>query len=231
MKLLVDRKAQMIYTDPPYNVAYDAKSEKTHGKSFNDSRSNSDFSKFLGDVFMNAVNHLEDSGVVYCWHASKTEMEFRKALEDSGVLISETLYWLKNNATFSRSLDYLYITEPCYFGWKKGNKHYKNKLFDLGFTNVDLLGMEDFQDLLNVIYAKRDDMDEYEHPTQKPVSLAKRPIIRHSRREDIVLDMFGGSGSTLLCCDQRFCDVIRRRYAKAHGVEDWEGLTKKAEVV
>ena len=246
-KLLGEKKARLVYTDPPYNVGYDYTVTKVDGrkrnsqfKAFNDSRSDEEFIEFLSAVFKNAFDYSTGDSCFYCWHASKTQMLFRTAISSVEYKVMQTIYWLKDRPTFSKGLDYLYITEPCYFGWKTKKKHYYNKIYRDGFTNVELLENEDFESLLNVIVQKRDMQQEYEHPTQKPIALAKRPIIRHSERGDIVLDMFGGSGSTLLCCDQldricytieldpKFCDVIRRRYAKQIGkASEWQKMTKK----
>jgi len=240
-KLFGDKKARLIYTDPPYNVGYDytvtqveGRKRKSQFKSFDDSKSDEGFIAFLSDVFKNAFEFSMDDACFYCWHATKTQELFKEAIQMAKFKVTQTIYWLKDRPTFSRGLDYLYITEPCYFGWKGGNKHYYNHLYNEDFSNVDKLDKESFSNLLDVIYQERDNGNDYEHPTQKPVALAKRPILRHSEREDIVLDMFGGSGSSLLCCEQldrtcytieldpKFCDVIRRRYAKFVGKEaEW----------
>ena len=242
-----DKKARLIYTDPPYNVGYDYTVTQVEGrkrnsqfKSFNDSRSDESFIEFLSTVFKNAFDYSGDDASFYCWHASKTQELFRVAINQIGFKVTQTIYWLKDRPTFSRGLDYLYITEPCFFGWKNKKKHYYNKIYNGDFTNVENLETEDFESLLNVIYQKRDMQEDYEHPTQKPVKLAQRPITRHSERGDIVLDMFGGSGSTLLCADQldricytieldpKFCDVIRKRYARSIGKgEEWQKTTPK----
>lgn len=246
-KLFGDKKARLVYTDPPYNVGYDYTVTKVEGrkrqsqfKSFNDSRSDENFVEFLSTVFANAFEYSTEDSSFYCWHASKTQELFRVAIQEVGYKVTQTIYWLKDRPTFSKGLDYLYITEPCFFGWKNKKKHYYNKIYDGKFENIELLDNDSFESLLNVIVQKRDLQEEYEHPTQKPVALGKRPIIRHSERGDIVLDMFGGSGSTLLCCNQldricytieldpKFCDVIRKRYARSIGKEaEWQKITPK----
>lgn len=244
-KLFDGKKARLIYTDPPYNVGYDytvtqvdGRTRNTPFQTFNDSRTPVDFTKFLETCFTLAAEYLQDAGCFYCWHASQTAHLFRDGLIKAGFHISQTLVWLKDRPTFSRGLDYLWVIEPVFFGWKKGGKHYYNRLYDLQFENVLGLKSEDFPKYLDVLYQKRDNVEEYVHPTQKPINLAIIPVTRHSQRDDIVLDMFGGSGSTLLACEQlertcytieldpKFVDAIRRRYAKFIGKEaEWEVLT------
>lgn len=239
-------KAQLIYTDPPYNVGYDytvtqveGRARKSPFETFNDSRSDVEFTTFIYDVFSLAFPYLKDNGAFYCYHATMTSHLFREAILKAGFHISQTLIWLKDRPTFSKGLDYLYITEPIFFGWKKGNKHYYNRLYSLDFENILKTSREDFPLLLDALYQERENTEEYLHPTQKPINLANTPVIRHSERDSIVLDMFGGSGSTLLACerlgricytielDPKFADVIRRRYAKEIGKEEeWQTITK-----
>ena len=123
--------------------------------------------------------------------------------------------------------DYLYITEPCYYG-NKGKK-YNNKS-KLSYKNIIMLDVENFEELLNVQYSARDKIDDYIHPTQKPVRLAERAIKKHSEQNDIVLEPFNGSGSTMIASEQlqrkcyaieldpKFCDVAVKR---------WEQFTNK----
>lgn len=249
-KLFDGKKARLIYTDPPYNVGYDytvtqvdGRTRNTPFETFNDSRTPVDFVKFLETVFANASEYLQEAGCFYCWHASQTAHLFREALLNAKYHISQTLVWLKDRPTFSRGLDYLWVIEPVFFGWKKGGKHYYNKLYNLQFENVLGLSSAEFPNYIDVLYQKRDSVEEYVHPTQKPISLGIIPITRHSQRDDIVLDMFGGSGSTLLAChqlericymvelDPKFVDAIRRRYVKFTGgkEDEWEALTPIAQ--
>ena len=109
-------------------------------------------------------------------------------------------------------LDYLWITDPCYFGWKKGHKHYVNRKLKLKYENI--------------IYCKRDVIKDYIHPTQKPLELCERALKKHSEKGSIVIDPFAGSGSTLMACEQlgrvcysqeldpKFCDVIVKRWER-----------------
>ena len=232
-RLMNKNKARLIFTDPPYNVNYDytvtyveGRARKNKFRVFNDKKSNENYTNFIKDGFKNAFNYSCDNASFYCWHASKNEHLVRSGLTEDGWDVKQTIYWLKNNATFNRGLDYFWITEPCYFGWKNGKTHYVNKLIVKKMQNIINLDTEDFEDLLNVIYKKKDIIQEYEHPTQKPIRLGERAIKKHSEIDDIVLDLFGGSGSTLIACeqadricymmelDQKYCDVIRNRYNK-----------------
>ena len=133
---------------------------------------------------------------------------------------------------FARGQDYHRMYEPCMMGWKQKNKHYKNtKIND--FKDVFNLEYEDFSELPDVWYEKRDKTNEYVHPTQKPVRLAERALKKNSEEDDFVVDLFGGSGSTLIACDQlkrraylmeldpKYCDVIRKRYAKYADIGDF----------
>lgn len=232
-KLLDGKKANLIYVDPPYNVNYDYPrlykgGRKTHslGKTFEDNRKPEAFLEFLKKVFTNLFAFSHDHAPFYCWHASKTQDLFQQAIESVDWHISQTIFWLKNQCTFNLGLDYLWIMEPCYFGWKSGKKHYVNKQLTLTMKNIEILDKLEFDELLNVIYSKRDAIKDYIHPTQKPIALAERAIKKHSEVCGIVLDAFAGSGSTLMAChqlgrlcytmelDPKFVDVIIKRFEK-----------------
>lgn len=230
--LMNGKKANLIITDPPYNVGYDYTVTYVEGRArkngwlqtFNDSRPDDEFTAFLYDVFKNLFEFTQDDSPFYCWHASKNELLFRQAIEGAGFYVAQTLYWLKNYATFGRGIDYLWITEPCYYGWKKGKTHYVNKKLNSGMQNAQMLGVSDFNELLNVIYSVRDKQADYKHPTQKPVILGERALKKSSKEGDIVLEPFGGSGSTMIACEQlnrccylseltpEYCSVIIERY-------------------
>ncbi|MDA2921687.1 site-specific DNA-methyltransferase [Patescibacteria group bacterium AH-259-L07] len=232
-KLMDGELADMIFTDPPYNVGYyytvtyvKGRVRKTKFHTFNDKKSFEDFIDFIYLSFNNGFKFVKEGAIFYCWHASKNEYLFRQGIEKAGWHISQTIYWLKNNATFNRGLDYLWIVEPCYFGWKKGKGHYKNKKITKGLQNIILLDKENFEELLDVMYEHKDRIIDYEHPTQKPIRLAERALKKHSKRDDIVIDLFGGSGSTLIGCEQlnrkcymmeidpKYCDVIVKRWER-----------------
>jgi DNA modification methylase len=232
-KLMAGSKANMVFTDPPYNVNYDYTNaykggRKTYslGKMFDDNKTPDDFQKFISEVFENLLQVTADNAAFYCWHASKTQQFFQHGIEDAGWKISQTIFWLKNQCTFNRGLDYLWIIEPCFFGWKAGKSHYVNKKLKLSMNNIEILNRLDFEQLLEVLYSKRDKITDYIHPTQKPIQLAERAIKKHSEEGGIVVDAFAGSGSTLMACkqlgrrcytmeiDPKFCDVIVQRFEK-----------------
>ena len=213
--------ADLIVTDPPYNVAlgqHDRPSEakqlhrRTDGLVIaNDSWDNDeDFIEFLRSAFELGMDALKPGGAFYIWHADTQRMNFLKACERAGMTIRECLVWVKNVFTLGRQ-DYQWRHEPCLYGWKDGASHqwYSDRKqstvleFDKPSSNS-------------------------EHPTMKPIPLIAYQIENSSKEGDLVLDMFGGSGSTLIACeklgrkcvtmelDPHYCDVIISR---------WEDMT------
>ncbi len=239
--LMRHKLARLIFTDPPYNVDYkspcglDYASKKfggTGGRIFNDNLSDADCLRFYIKALTNLYNFSTDDCSIYWWFANKNEWINRLAFFRSKWHKSQTIIWLKNGPVFSPGQDYHRIYEPCMFGWKKGMAHYKNKRIG-NLRDVFNLDFIDFEEMLDVWYQKRDVTSRYVHPTQKPVRLSERAIKKNSERGDILLDLFGGSGSTLMGCEQldriayvmeldpKYVDVIIKR---------WELFTgKKAE--
>lgn len=201
-KLMDNKKANLIVTDPPYNVKY----EGTAGKIQNDNLSSDAFFNFLFDSFRNMEKVIADDGSIYVFHADTEGLNFRKAFSDAGFYLSGTCIWKKQSLVLGRS-PYQWQHEPILFGWKKKGKHqwYSDRKqttiweFDRPSKNAD-------------------------HPTMKPVALVAYPIGNSSLTNSIVLDPFGGSGSTLIACeqmdricftielDEKYCDVIVKRY-------------------
>lgn len=244
-KLMGGQKADLIFTDPPYNVDYESHGSNSysegrykHKKIFNDNLSDEAYKKFLFDTLINIYNNTKDETPIYLWYASRNQHIVKEVFEEAGFYFSQIIIWVKEHFVFSRQ-DYQRIYEPCMYGWKKGKNHYIQPHLS-NLEDVIVLDKKTFTELMDVWYEKRDNTNDYVHPTQKPVSLAGRAIKKSSKIGDIVLDVFGGSGSTLIACEQLertcfmmeldpyYCDIIRRRYAKFIGKEEiWEEITEK----
>lgn len=142
--------------------------------------------------------------------------------------MSQIIIWLKNSMVFSRGQDYHRCYEPCMVGWKKKKAHFKNKEIT-NLKDVFSLDKENFAELADVWYEHRDLTTAYVHPTQKPIRLAQRALRKSSQRGGLIVDAFGGSGSTLIGCEQfnrhaylmemdpKYCDVICKRYEQFSG--------------
>jgi len=237
--------ADMVFTDPPYNVDYKyAKYEAIHkgrkrkfingSKVFNDNKTPEQFYQFLLDVFLLLYMFSKKSMSIYICYATKTQDEFFDAFRNAGFHFSQTIIWLKERIILALGQDYHRVYEPIIFGWKKGENHYKNKTITKEKEVWDLDRI-DFEERLDVWHISRDKSSEYEHPTQRPVRLPERAIKKNCPMGGVLLEPFGGSGSTMMACEQlkrrcflieldpKYCDVIVKR---------WERFTnKKAERV
>ncbi len=213
VKLLMgEEQGQLVITDPPYNVNYEGKT-KDKLTIQNDNVSNSNFYDFLLDSYSRIYESLEDGGGIYVFHADTEGINFRKAMQDAGFYFSQCCVWVKNSLVMGRQ-DYHWQHEPILVGWKPGKAH--NWYSDRKQTTV-----------WNFDRPSRNDI----HPTMKPLNLLAYPIKNSSRPGDIVIDLFGGSGSTLMACeeldricrtmelDPRYVDAIVKRYFK-NGKED-----------
>ena len=217
-KLMGGGKARLYVTDPPYNVALEGSNGLTIA---NDDMPAEEFRMFLDDAFGAAVSVLEPGSAFYVFHGDSESANFRLAAAQAGLEVHETLYWIKNALVLGR-FDYQYITESCLYGWTPGAAH--RWFGDRSQTNA-----------LHFDKPKKNDV----HPSMKPVEMLVYLIKNSSARGDVVLDNFGGSGSTLIACEQtgrvcrtmeldpKYCDVIRRRWAEfVHGEGcDWQALT------
>lgn len=208
--LMNGKKANLVVTDPPYNVNY----QGSAGKIKNDNMADDAFYQFLLDAFTQMEHAMADDASIYVFHADTEGLNFRKAFSDAGFYLSGTCIWKKQSLVLGRS-PYQWQHEPCLFGWKKSGKHqwYAGRKettiweFDKPKKNSD-------------------------HPTMKPVPLIAYPIMNSSMINCIVLDPFGGSGSTLIACeqtgrichtielDEKYCDVIVNRYHEQFGSSD-----------
>ena len=205
--LMQGKKANLVVTDPPYNVNY----EGTAGKIKNDNMASEKFYQFLLDAFTNIAKVMADDASIYVFHADTEGLNFRKAFSDAGFYLSGCCIWKKPSLVLGRS-PYQWQHEPCLYGWKKNGKHqwYSDRKqttiweFDKTKKNTD-------------------------HPTMKPIPLLAYPICNSSMSNTLILDPFGGSGSTLIACeqtdrscytaelDEKYCDVIVKRYIEQVG--------------
>lgn len=236
-RLMDGTAADMLLTDPPYNVNY----EGIAGKIQNDNMAEDAFEWFLIKAFAAADRVMREGAAFYIWHADSEGLTFRAACSSVEWKVRQCLIWVKNSLVMGRQ-DYQWKHEPCLYGWKDGAAHYF--IDDRTQTTV-------FEDKLDLDKLKKDEMKTMlkdlleskiqttvlhedkplknaEHPTMKPVNLFARLIKNSTTRDDIILDIFGGSGTTLIACEQldricytseldpKYCDVIINR---------WENLT------
>lgn len=211
--LMDGKKANLIITDPPYNVAF----ESSDGLSIkNDKMANDKFYEFLLSAFKNMAAHLEKGGSAYVFHADTEGLNFRKAFMDAGFHLSGCCIWVKNSLVLGRS-DYQWQHEPVLYGFLQNGKHYWSKSAGRSQTTI-----------WNFDKPKKNK----NHPTSKPLDLLAYPIGNSSQENAIVIDTFGGSGSTLMTCeqtnrvchtmelDEKYASVILRRYVEDTGDTD-----------
>ena len=233
-KLKDGAKADLIITDPPYNVDYEGSDGK---KIQNDHMADASFLNFLTDAFTAMFRVLKNGGAYYIWHADSEGYNFRSAVKKAGGIVRQCIIWVKNSLVLGRQ-DYQWRHEPCLYGWKDGKGHYWEGRRDLSTvfdeTRKDWRKMNkeellaelkrvDNEIKTTVIYEDKPARNA-EHPTMKPVRLFERLICNSSKEEDIVLDPFAGSGTTIIACaktgriarvvefDPKYADVIRKRW-------------------
>jgi site-specific DNA-methyltransferase (adenine-specific) len=206
-KLMQGEMGDMVITDPPYNVAYEGKTKDALTIE-NDSMGNDDFYQFLYDFYTAQSTVLKKGGAIYVWHASSEIVNFGKALVDAGFLLKQQLIWVKNQMVMGRQ-DYQWKHEPCLYGWLAGGSHKwysdRKQTTVIEFDKPSRNG---------------------EHPTMKPIGLFAYQIGNSSKSGDIVIDAFGGSGTTMVACEQlkrkarvieydpKYCQVIVDRMLK-----------------
>ncbi len=208
--LMEGRKANLVVTDPPYNVAYEAKA----GKIQNDNLKDEEFYNFLYKAFSNMYDAMEKDASIYVFHADTEGLNFRKAFKAAGFYLSGVCIWAKQSLVLGRS-PYQWKHEPVLFGWKKEGRH--NWYSDRKQSTIWSFDRPSKNAL---------------HPTMKPVALCAYPIQNSSMSNCIVLDPFGGSGSTLNACeqtnricytielDEKYADVIVKRYIEQMGADE-----------
>jgi DNA modification methylase len=209
-RLMDGAKADLLLTDPPYNVAYEGGTEEKLTIQ-NDDMSDQDFRQFLRDVYTTANAVMRPGAVFYIWHADSEGYNFRGAACDVGWQIRQCLIWNKSSLVLGRQ-DYHWKHEPCLYGWKDGAGHFWGS--DRSQTTV-----------LEFDRPRRNG----EHPTMKPVELFQYQLENSSKRGGLVLDLFGGSGTTVIAAqkagrqarlmelDPRYCDVIVKRWQQFTG--------------
>lgn len=215
MRLMNNQDADMLLTDPPYNVDYVGKTAEAL-KIKNDNMDDNQFYEFLRKVFENMYIVTKEGASIYVFHADTEGINFRKAFKDAGFKLAECLIWKKDCFVMGRQ-DYQWQHEPVLYGWKEGKAHY----FINDRTQSTILEFD---------RPKQSTL----HPTMKPIDLIAKLIKNSSKENDIILDLFGGSGSTIIAAEQlnrkcytmeldpKYCDVIVKR---------WETLTNKEAIL
>lgn len=224
--LMNGKKANLVVTDPPYNVDY----KGSAGKIKNDSMAEDQFEQFLLAAYQQMEAAMADDASIYVFHSDSHGLAFRKAFEEAGFYLSGCCIWKKQSLVLGRS-PYQWQHEPVLFGWKKKGKHQ-------WYT-----GRKE-----STIWEFDKPKKNKDHPTMKPIALVSYPIMNSTMTGCLVLDPFGGSGSTLIACeqtgricytvelDEKFCDVIVRRYIEQVGSPDGvtvlrDGLTYRFDEV
>lgn len=219
-RLMDGNKADLLVTDPPYNVEIvggnhsespTERKKKGNLTIANDCMSNDEFHKFLCDVFENAYAVLKDGASFYVWYASREVVNFQTSIEESGLTVKQELIWNKNSLVMGRQ-DYQWKHEPCLYGWKEtGTHHWYGDRRQTTIIDWDRPTKSDL------------------HPTMKPVGLFDYQIKNSSKKGDVVLDLFGGSGTTIMACEQneriayvmeydpKYVDVIINRWEQHTG--------------
>ena len=231
--------ADLVVTDPPYNVNVSNSKGMTIE---NDNMQSEKFYEFLSKAFSNMNLYLKEGGAFYVWYASSEHINFETALNSAGLHVRQQLIWVKNQFILGRS-DYHWQHEPCLYGWKGGSGHYfvydrtQSTIIEDKPIDYDNLSKEEVVKMLKKVYSaqlpstiirENKSLENNLHPTMKPINLMAKLIRNSSEKSEIVLDLFGGSGSTLIACEQlnRKCYMMEYdpRYADAI-IERWEKYT------
>ena len=252
--LMKGELADLIITDPPYNVNYGDKAEmldtylqkghRNNSRIKNDNMDNESFYSFMLQIYQSAYEFMREGAAIYVFHAESTGHIFRQAFLDAGLKLSQCLIWEKNTFVLGRQ-DYQWRHEPCLYGWKEGAAHYfiNDRTQDTVILehDVDFEAMKkaelvayikdlhrNYKDQTSVIYENKPARNDI-HPTMKPVTLVGRLMSNSSKSGWNVLDLCGGSGSTLMAAeqlgrtaflmelDEKFCDVIVKRWEEYTG--------------
>lgn len=238
-KLVQDKKASMLYCDPPYNIALDYNSgigtNGKYGGKTNDRKSEEEYKKFLKKTLENGLSvALPDSHIFY-WCDENYIGLIQKIYKELEITNKRVCLWIKNNQNVTPQTAFNKVYEPCVYGIR-GNPYLSESVKNLNEVLNKEVGTgnrltDDILDLFNIWLVKRLPAQEYEHPTEKPPALHEKALRRCTKAGDLVLDLFGGSGSTLIACEQMkrraylseiepiFCDLIIKRFEKLTGKE------------
>ena len=239
---LAGKKADLLFTDPPYNVNYKGQGKKTSNGIMNDRMSDQNFLFFLQDTFHALSTALKPTAPMYVFHASKTQREFQNAMEENGIEIISQLIWNKPSINHIGAA-YKSKHEPFFYARMKGADipRYGSELFEETVRTLPSRAEKSDKEILQMIKKvkeaekeglttirtqKRHPVQDYEHPTQKPVELVERAILNSSREWEVVLEPFAGSGTTLIASekagrismnielDPKYVEVILKRYKR-----------------
>lgn len=241
-RLMDGYKAKLVITDPPYNVDYTG---STGMKILNDKMEDSGFRQFLIDAYSRMFESMMNGAPIYVFHADTEGYNFRGAFKEAGFKLSQNLVWVKNGLIMGRQ-DYHWKHEPILYGWKEGAAHFwhggrlnSTVYEDTPIQNPNKMTKKELVDFVKdvqaakaenstIIYHDKPSKND-EHPTMKPIKLIAKLVSNSSERGDLILDSFGGSGSTLIAAEQTartchtmeldpiYCDVIVKRYEKLTG--------------
>lgn len=244
-KLMDGELADLVVTDPPYNVAI----ENSQGMTIeNDNMSSAAFKEFLTKAANNIKNYLKPGGAFYVWFASREHVNFETALNDAGLQVRQELIWNKNSMILGRQ-DYQWKHEPCLYGWNDGASHYfiddrtQTTIIEDQKQDFKKMKKEELVELLEKIYSDKESttiINENKpakndlHPTMKPIPLIARQVKNSSKIGEKVLDLFGGSGSTLITCEQLKRKCYMMEYDPVYAdviIQRWEKLTGKTAVL
>ena len=234
-KLVGGAQIDLMVTDPPYNVAIENEAGMTIK---NDNLKNDEFYALIRDALSNAAMCMRPGAAFYVWHADSEGLNFRKAIEEAGLSFRQNLIWVKNSFTLGRQ-DYQWKHEPCLYGWKEGAGHYFQNARNIStiFRGKKPDEMSDgeirqcIEELMeySTVWDENKPLVDDLHPTMKPISLIERQVKNSSKKGWNVIDLFGGSGTTLIACenlgrncymmelDPKFIDVIISRWEELTG--------------
>lgn len=244
-KLMNGEQADCVITDPPYNVAV----KNSQGMTIqNDDMSNEDFGNFLAKAFACLNESLKEGGAFYVWYAGKEHINFEQSLNRTGLQVREQLIWVKSQFILGRQ-DYHWRHEPCLYGWKDGAAHYfvDDRTQDTvieDMPNINKMGKEElkqyvkelrehFDNVPTTIIREDKPSHNSDHPTMKPIKLIAKLMKNSSKAGEKVLDLFGGSGTTLVTAEQLGRRCFMMEYDPIYAdviIKRWETLTGKKAV-